>query len=110
MCHAPEDITVDLSTAAPAGPVVIRVVPAGTIQGRLAAALGDAPVALHDLNDGSKPVQVAPVGRDSKFAFTSIAPGRYRLTTRGPNGARISTDVAVQGGAATDVMLEAPQQ
>jgi hypothetical protein len=110
MCHAPEDVTVDLSTSAPAGPVSIRVAPAGTIHGRLAAALGDAPVALHDLNDGSRPVQLAYVGPDSKFAFTSIPPGRYRLTTRVPNGPRISTEVAVTGGAATEVMLEAPQQ
>jgi hypothetical protein len=109
-CHAPEDVTVDLSTAAPSGPIQIRVVPAGTIRGRLAAALGDAPVALHDLNDGSKPVQVASVGRDSKFAFPSVAPGRYRLTARVPTGARISTEVAVSGGAVTEVMLEAPQQ
>ena len=115
-CHAP-DTVIDLSTPN-SGPFSIPVHSAGAIHGRLDP--GDrrsadfAIVLFSDLVDPTRPVQVAFPDAQSRFTFSALTPGRYRIAAQTvaassrwlASGAR-SVEIDVPGGAPVEITLSA---
>jgi len=86
-CYSSANPILDLSGAADAGPMVVTVAPAGSIQGRLEtggeSSAGFAVVLLaEESGDDAPTVQVAIPDAESRFSFGSLRPGRYRIATK----------------------------
>jgi hypothetical protein len=118
-CYAITNPILDLSGAADAGPIVVTIAPAGSIQGRLEtggkSSSGFAVVLLaEESGDDAPTVQVAIPDAESRFTFGNLRPGRYRIATRQMAATSEShwlselgrmVEVEVRGGAATEVKL-----
>jgi hypothetical protein len=117
-CYTAADMVVDLTGAAPSGPIEVSAVPAGSIIGQLvgAARASDFVLVLLDAGAGrdEQPFRVAYPDEKASFAFDGLPPGRYRIAVRpaaaahwlAEGGSVVETDVA--GGAPTQVELRAP--
>lgn len=114
--------SLDLTEGDAPGVVPVEVAPAGSLRGRLEAGSAkptDFAVVLvaSESVDAAPAVQVAYPDSDSRFAFPSLHPGKYRIGTQ-PAGeaskARWVSDIGqmfeieVPGGSTTDVELSPP--
>ncbi len=118
-CYLAGPSIVDLRARNEPGPILLEMTAAASISGRLSG-LGDSNptefvvVLTPRAYSGATPSQIAVPGADSKFAFTALRPGKYRLTARtatanpgagpalGPAG---PLEIELRGGAVTEVDL-----
>ena len=121
-CYSSASPIVDLSGAADAGPIVVTVAPAGSIHGRLDTG-GQSPstfavlLMAEETGHDAPIVQVAVPDAESRFTFSSLRPGRYRIATEPmaktsqshwlSDQARM-VEVEVRWAVATEVNLTAP--
>lgn len=117
-CFAAE-VLLDLSAASRPEPLVIPVRLAGSVQGRLDTggrpASGFVVVLVMDAADSGPAVQVTVPDAQSRFAFTAVRPGRYRLAVQPvtrqsrwfAEGAGL-VEIEVAGGKATQITVAAP--
>jgi hypothetical protein len=117
-CYQVTSQILDLSSNADPGTIVIPVVPAGQIWGRLTTVLrpADFAVALLDSDspDGGPSLRVALPDSESRFAFAALRPGRYYISAQPARDASRSRWVQnpahmfaidVAGGTTTNVEL-----
>jgi len=96
-------------------PVIVTLAPAGSIRGRLNSGTAAAVVLVPP--DG--PIQVAIPDAESRFSFTSLRPGKYRIAAKPAGDGAESrwaadlkqmTEIQVAGGSAVEVDLASPVQ
>jgi hypothetical protein len=119
-CYGPASMVVDLGGGPDPSPVVIPVIPAGSIEGRLLTGGTSRPLNLAvvllpcDAFHYGQTLQVAFPDSESRFTFDRLRPGRYRiaprLTGEMPGGRLVSRlgdmfEIEVPGGAPTQVDL-----
>ncbi|MBK9168254.1 MAG: carboxypeptidase regulatory-like domain-containing protein [Bryobacterales bacterium] len=73
-CFTPEGAVADLSKSA--GPVAVRLVPAGAIAGRASGS------AVLLFGGAGEPARVAYPDAEARFAFDELRPGRYRVAVQ----------------------------
>jgi len=119
-CYSAGSRIVDL-TKPDSKPMEVLVAPSGEIRGRLSgsAAPGDIAVVLwrSESDDQDDVLQIALPDAGSRFGFPGLRPGRYRIAAQWaaddkahwlPDPGRM-VEIAVPGGAPTDVEIPAPK-
>jgi hypothetical protein len=120
-CYHGGNAVIDLTGETDPDPVVVLLVPAGSIHGRLTGPANPTQVAVvlvaTDPVDGAAPVQMALPDSESRFAFENLRPGRYRIAaepavqvTEPGSAAHLGRmfEIEVSGGAPTEVELPVP--
>ncbi len=120
-CYSAATQTLDLTRETDAKPVEVLVTPAGEIRGRLTGATADVRytvVLLPSEPDRDDTLQIAFPGREGRFEFAGLRPGRYRiaaqpaekdLKARWVSDLALMAEIRVPGGVPTDVELPAPK-
>jgi hypothetical protein len=122
-CYLVSDEVLDLTAGGKDGPVQVVVAAAGAIHGKLTGAANPAEFAVAlvavDPDRSTSRVQVVFPGKDGRFAFEGLRPGRYRMVAQ-PAGevsrARWVTEAArmiemqIPAGAPTELDLPAPRR
>jgi len=118
-CYFTGPSVVDLRVRNEPGAIPLQMAAAASISGRLSG-LGDSNpsefvvVLTPRAFPGTAPSQIAVPGADSKFAFTALRPGKYRLAARratadpgaGPAlGPAAPVEIELRGGAVTELDL-----
>lgn len=115
-CYLESDTILDLSEAASSTPIELRLAPAAAVNGKLDTA-GRPPVGFAIvLAPAADPaaVQMAPVDAQSRFSFTGLRPGKYRIAAYPAGGKLPNTtrmfEFELRGGSNAAIDLAAPQE